>query len=105
MSHLPEHLIIALGDSLWQEAVRPLNSTFADTRSPRIWYVEKRMLWQRDTTDSESAFSYTGQAAIDARLSDESVFSLLLDSRDILWVGSSNDGLFFADTRQTNYYL
>lgn len=94
---------IDLPDSVREEAIKPLNRTFADSYSPRIWYVEKRMLWQTDTLRPAEKFAYSGQTAIDAGLKDEVVFSLLLDSRGILWVGTANNGLFFADTRQSWY--
>ncbi len=92
-----------LPDSVRQEAIRPLNRKFTDPYSPRVWDVEKRMLWQSDTLRPDTKFFYSGQIAIDAGLKDETIFSLLLDSRGILWVGTGNNGLFFADTRQSRY--
>ena len=92
-----------LPDSIRQEAVKPLNRTFADPNSSRVWNVDKRMLWQTDTLNPSEKFAYSGQIAIDAGLKDETIFSLLLDSRDILWVGTANNGLIFADTRQNRY--
>ncbi len=92
-----------MSDSLWREAVKPLNRTFADRRSPRVWSVEKRMLWQKDATGQQAAFSYSGKMAAKTGLTDEVVFSLLMGSGGILWVGSANDGLFFADTRKSSY--
>ncbi len=92
-----------MSDSLWREAVKPLNRTFADRWSPRVWSVEKRMLWQKDATGQQAAFSYSGKIATEARLTDEVVFSLLMSSDGILWVGSANEGLFFADMRKSSY--
>lgn len=92
-----------LPDSVRLEAVKPLNRTFADPNSSRVWNVDKRMLWQTDTLKPSEKFAYTGQIAIDAGLREETIFSLLLDSRDILWVGTADNGLVFADTRQNRY--
>ena len=82
--------------SIRHQAVVPLNRTFKDPHSNRVWTVEKRMLW-------EGSIAYTGQVAIDAGLKDETIFSLLLDSNGFLWAGSANNGLFFADTHQQHY--
>lgn len=92
-----------LPDSVRQEVIKPLNRTFADPNSSRVWNVDKRMLWQTDTLRPSEKFAYSGQNAIDAGLKDETIFSLLLDSRDILWVGTANNGLIFADTHQNRY--
>ena len=86
----------SLPDSIRHQAVVPLNRTFKDPHSNRVWTVEKRMLW-------EGSIAYTGQVAIDAGLKDETIFSLLLDSNGFLWAGSANNGLFFADTHQQHY--
>lgn len=86
----------SLADSLRHQVVVPLNRTFNDPHSNRVWTVEKRMLW-------EGTVAYTGQVAVDAGLKDETIFSLLLDNQGILWAGSANSGLFFADTRQQYY--
>ena len=86
----------SLADSIRHQAVVPLNRTFKDPHSNRVWTVEKRMLW-------EGSRAYPGQIAIDAGLKDETIFSLLLDSNGFLWAGSANNGLFFADTHQQHY--
>lgn len=86
----------SLPESLRQQVVVPLNRTFNDSHTSRIWTVEKRMLW-------EGTVAYTGQVAVDAGLKDETIFCLLLDSQGILWAGTANNGLFFADTRQQTY--
>ena len=86
----------SLADSIRHQAVVPLNRTFKDPNSNRVWTVEKRMLW-------EGTVAYTGQVAIDAGLKDETIFSLLLDSNGFLWAGSANNGLFFADTNHMHY--
>lgn len=93
-----------LSDSVKKQAVKPLNRTFDDPRSTRTWTVNKRMLWQKDKQNANKDFAYCEQTAIDAELKDETIFSLLLDSKGILWAGSANDGLFFADTRVSNYH-
>ena len=92
-----------LSESLRQQAVLPLNRTFADPRSSRVWTIEKRQLLQTDTLKPGSQFAYTGQTAIEAGLKDETFYSLLLDRQGILWAGSANNGLFFADTRHSHY--
>ena len=92
-----------LSESLRQQAVLPLNRTFADPRSSRVWTIEKRQLLQTDTLKPESQFAYTGQTAIEAGLKDETFYSLLLDRQGILWAGSANNGLFFAYTRHSHY--
>ena len=86
----------SLADSLRHQVVMPLNRTFKDPNTNRIWTVQKRRLW-------EGSVAYTGQVAIDAGLKDETIFSLLLDNRGFLWAGSANNGLFFADTQQQHY--
>lgn len=88
--------IRSLADSIRHQAVVPLNRTFKDPHSNRVWTVEKRMLW-------EGTVAYTGQVAIDAGLKDETIFSLLLDSNGFLWAGTANNGLFFADTNHMHY--
>ena len=101
--HFVTYDVDELPDSIRQQAVRPLNRTFADLRSSRVWAIEKRQLCQTDTLRPDSRFAYTGQIAIDAGLKDEIFYTLLLDRQGILWVGSANNGLFFADTRQIHY--
>ena len=101
--HFVTYDVQDLSDSVRQQVVLPLNRTFADHRSPRVWTIEKRQLWQTDTLKANSAFAYTGQTALDAGLKDEVFYSLLLDSDGILWAGSANNGLFFADTRLSHY--
>lgn len=86
----------SLADSIRHQAVVPLNRTFKDPHSNRVWTVEKRMLW-------EGTVAYTGQVAVDAGLKDETIFSLLLDSNGFLWAGTANNGLFFADTNHMHY--
>ena len=86
----------SLADSIRHQVVVPLNRTFKDPNTNRVWTVQKRRLW-------EGSVAYTGQLAIDAGLKDETIFSLLLDSRGFLWAGSANNGLFFADTQQQHY--
>ena len=86
----------SLADSIRHQAVVPLNRTFKDPHSNRVWTVEKRMLW-------EGTVAYTGQVAVDAGLKDETIFSLLLDSNGFLWAGTANNGLFFADTNHMRY--
>lgn len=93
-----------LTDSVKQQAVRPYSRTFADPRSSLVWTVEKQLLWQKDTLHPQEQFAYSGQTAIDAGLKDESVNTLLLDSRGILWVGSASNGLFFADIQHSHYH-
>lgn len=95
--------VAAMADSVRQLAVRPYKRTFSDQRSSRVWSVEKNLLWQTDTLCPEDRFVYTGQVAANAELLDESVNILLLDNRGILWVGSSKNGLFVADTRHSYY--
>lgn len=92
-----------LSDSLRRQAVHPLNRTFADPRSSRVWTIEKRQLIETDTLQPQSPIVYTGQTAIDAGLKDETFYTLLLDRQGILWAGSANNGLFFADTRLQHY--
>ena len=101
--HFVTYNIDELPDSVRQQAVRPLNRTFADPRSSRVWTIEKRQLWQTDTLQPNSQFAYTGKMAIDAGLKDETIYSLLLDHQGVLWVGSANNGLFFADTHINHY--
>lgn len=101
--HFTTYDISTLSDSIRKVAVRPLKRIFADPRSSRVWSIEKRMLWQTDTLQPDTKFSYTEQKAIDAGLKDETFYTLLLDNQGILWAGSANNGLFFADTHQ-NYY-
>ena len=92
-----------LSDSLRRQAIQPLNRTFADPHSSRVWTIEKRQLLQTDTLQPNSQFAYTGQIATDAELKDGMFYSLLLDSQGILWAGSANNGLYFADTHQSRY--
>ena len=87
---------LSLADSIRKQVVLPLNRTFKDSNSERTWTVKKRNL-------VEGNVAYTGQMAVDAGLMDETIFSLLLDQQGILWAGSANNGLFFADTRQQHY--
>lgn len=101
--HFVTYNIDELPDSVRQQAVRPLNRTFADPRSSRVWTIEKRQLWQTDTLRPDSRFAYTGKMGIDAGLKDETFYSLLLDHQGVLWVGSANNGLFFADTHINHY--
>lgn len=102
-NHFVTYNVEDLSDSLRKQVVLPLNRTFADTRSSRVWTIEKRQLWQTDTLKANSAFAYTEQTGRDAGLKDETFYSLVLDSDGILWAGSANNGLFFADTRQSHY--
>lgn len=102
-NHFVTYNVEDLSDSLRKQVVLPLNRTFADTRSSRVWTIEKRQLWQTDTLKANSAFAYTEQTGRDAGLKDETFYSLMLDSDGILWAGSANNGLFFADTRQSHY--
>ena len=101
--HFVTYNVSDLSDSLREQAVQPLNRTFADPRSSRVWTIEKRQLWQTDTLQSNSPLIYTAQTGIEAGLKDETFYSLLLDRQGILWAGSANNGLFFADTRQGHY--
>jgi len=101
--HFVTYDINGLPDSIRQQVVKPLNRTFADSRSSRVWTIEKRQLWQTDTLRSNSQFAYTGSTAQHAGLKDETIYSLLLDRQGVLWVGSANNGLFFADTRISHY--
>ena len=101
--HFVTYDIDELPDSERQQVVLPLNRTFADSRSSRVWTIEKRQLWQTDTLRPNSQFAYTGQIGKDAGLKDETFYSLLLDHEGVLWVGSANNGLFFADTRISHY--
>jgi len=101
--HFVTYNVDDLSDSLRQQAIQPLNRTFADTRSARVWTIEKRQLWQTDTLRPDAQFAYTGQTATDAGLKDETFYSLLLDRSGILWAGSANNGLYFADTHQNHY--
>ncbi len=101
--HFVTYDINGLPDSIRQQVVKPLNRTFADSRSSRVWTIEKRQLWQTDTLRSNSQFAYRGSTAQHAGLKDETIYSLLLDRQGVLWVGSANNGLFFADTRISHY--
>ena len=101
--HFMTYDVSNLTDSLRQQVVLPLNRTFADPHSSRMWTIEKRQLWQTDSLHPDSPLIYTGQTALDAGLRDETFYSLLLDRQGILWAGSANNGLFFADTRQSHY--
>ena len=102
-NHFVTYNVEDLSDTLRKQVVLPLNRTFADPRSSRVWTIEKRQLWQTDTLKANSAFAYTEQTGRDAGLKDETFYSLVLDSDGILWAGSANNGLFFADTRQSHY--
>ena len=102
-NHFVTYNVEDLSDSLRKQVVLPLNRTFANPRSSRVWTIEKRQLWQTDTLKANSAFAYTEQTGRDAGLKDETFYSLMLDSDGILWAGSANNGLFFADTRQSHY--
>ena len=101
--HFVTYNVSDLSDSLREQAVQPLNRTFADPRSSRVWEIKKRQLLQTDMLKPENQFTYTGQTAIEAGLKDETFYSLLLDRQGILWAGSANNGLFFADTRHSHY--
>ena len=101
--HFVTYNVSELSDSVRLQAVKDLNRTFADPHSSRVWTVEKRQLWQKDSLKPQASFAYTGQKALDAELKDETIYSLLLDRQGILWAGSANSGLFFADTRQSHY--
>ena len=92
-----------LSDSLLHQAVSPLLHTFADPRSSRRWTIEKHILSQTDSLHPDNNVVYTGEKAAGAGLLDESIFCLLLDRRGTLWVGSANNGLFYANTRQHSY--
>ena len=102
--HFVTYNVSDLSDSILHQAVQPLNRTFADPRSSRVWTIEKRQLWQTDTLHAESKFAYTEQTGRDAGLKDEIFYSMVLDDDGILWVGSANNGLFFADTRLSYYH-
>lgn len=102
--HFVTYNVSDLSDSLRQQVVLPLNRTFADPRSSRVWTIEKRQLWQIDTLHSDAKFAYTEQTGREAGLKDEVFYSMVLDDDGILWVGSANNGLFYADTRQTYYH-
>ena len=102
--HFVTYNVSDLSDSLRQQAVQPLNRTFADPRSSRVWTIEKRQLWQIDTLQADSKFAYTERTGREAGLKDEVFYSMVLDDDGILWVGSANNGLFFADTRQSYYH-
>lgn len=82
----------------------PFVRNYADLYSSREWRVERHTLWQTDTLNPDRRFAYTGKVATDAGLFDNTIHTLLLDSKGILWVGSANNGLFFADTRQQGYH-
>lgn len=101
--HFVTYNVSDLSDSLRQQAVQPLNRTFADTRTSRVWTIEKRQLLQLDTLRPNTQTTYIGKTATDAGLKDETFYSLLLDQQGILWAGSANNGLFYADTRQSYY--
>ena len=102
--HFVTYNVSELSDSLHVQAVQSLNRTFADPHSSRVWTIKKRQLWQSDTLRPGTEFAYTSQKANSAGLKDEIFYSLLLDRQGILWAGSANNGLFFADTRQSYYY-
>lgn len=102
--HFVTYNVSDLSDSVRQQAVQPLNRTFSDPRSSRVWTIEKRQLWQIDTLHADSKFAYTEQTGREAGLKDEVFYSIVLDDDGILWVGSANNGLFFADTRQSYYH-
>ena len=102
--HFVTYNVNDLSDSIHHQAVQPLNRTFADPRSSRVWSIEKRQLWQTDTLHADSKFAYTEQTGREAGLKDEVFYSIVLDDDGILWVGSANNGLFFADTRQSHYH-
>lgn len=102
--HFVTYNVSDLDEAQHQQAVQPLNRTFADPRSSRTWTIEKRQLVQTDTLKAGSAFTYTGQTALDAGLKDEIFYSLLLDRQGILWAGSANNGLFFAETHLSHYH-
>ena len=84
-NHFVTYNVEDLSDSLRKQVVLPLNRTFADTRSSRVWTIEKRQLWQTDTLKANSAFAYTEQTGRDAGLKDETFYSLVLDSDGIQW--------------------
>lgn len=102
--HFVTYNVSDLSDSIHQQAVQPLNRTFADTRSSRVWTIEKRQLWQIDTLHADAKFAYTEQTGREAGLKDEVFYSMVLDDDGILWVGSANNGLFYADTRLSHYH-
>ena len=91
-------------DSLRQRAVRPFVRTFADDALPRVWTLEKHVLWQTDTLQPDSRIGYLGETATQAGLLDNTIHTIFLDRRGLLWVGSANNGLFFADTHQHFYH-
>lgn len=102
-NHFVTYNISDLSDSVRQQAVQPLNRTFVDPRSSRVWSIEKMQFIQTDTLNPQATFIYKGETAIDAGLKDEIFYSILLDRQGVLWIGSANNGLFFADTRQSHY--
>lgn len=103
-NHFVTYNVSELSDSIHQQVIQPLVRTVADKQSSLTWMIEKRQLIQTDTLKRQSQFVYSGKTALEAGLRDETFYSLLLDRDGILWVGSANNGLFYADTRRSHYH-
>lgn len=101
--HFVTYNIDELSTSILQQAIKPLNRKFTDPYSSRVWSINKRQLKQSDSLRQDAQFVYTGTIAQQAGLKDEIFYSLLLDRQGMLWAGSANNGLFFADTRTSHY--
>ena len=95
--------IVELGEVFVQKLKSGYKRSYLDPYSSKSWVLDKHIVWQIDSLNPKNNFSYTGKTATDAGLHDNSIYSIFLDNQGILWVGSANNGLFFADSRPLYY--
>lgn len=98
-----EGLDMSLQNALSREAID--KTTFYSASNHLKWNLSDNSLVQIDT-ETQEKYIYRSNPSQEGGLSDSYVLSIYLDSNDILWVGTDNGGVHYADVNRKafNHY-
>ncbi len=98
-----EELDMLLQNALSRDAIP--RTTYHSASNHLMWNLSNNSLLQMDTKTLEK-YIYQSNSSQEGALSDSYVLVIYLDSNDILWVGTDNGGVHYADVNRKafNHY-
>lgn len=98
-----EELDMSLQDALSRDIID--ETTIHSASNHMMWNLSNNSLVQIDT-ETQEEYIYRSSPSQDGGLSDSYVLTIYLDSNDILWVGTDNGGVHYADVNRKafNHY-
>lgn len=98
-----EELDMSLQNALSRDAID--RTTYQSSSNHLMWNLSNNSLLQIDT-ETQEKYVYRGNPSQEGGLSDSYVLSIYLDRNDILWVGTDNGGVHYADVNRKafNHY-